>query len=151
MIAKQLKAAFAGRSMWLKIKHEYDIDNGVYVLLMPENDQELNEQALKHIDNLVAHRKARGVVILTDKQWIADSAGDYSDKILAVKKITEKEIDELLSIYALYEFTERLLVVSLTRPYGRKLFNTVGTLNVTKEDLVCLSIFVIRDWKGAGA
>ena len=148
MMAKRLKAAFAGRSMWLKLKREYDIDDGVYALLMPEDDQELNEQALKHIEDLVAYRKARGVVILTDKQWIVDSAGDYSDKILAVKRISQAEIDGLLSIYVLYEFTEHLLIVSLTKPYGRKLFNTVGTLGVTKEELVCLCIFVIRDWKG---
>ena len=149
MIAKRLAAAFAGRSMWLRLKRKYDVDNGVYVLLMPEDDRELNEQALSHIDDLAAYRKARGVLILTDKEWIADSAGAYSDKILAVEMISEKEIDNLLSIYELYAFTERLLIVSLTRPYGRKLFITSGALGVTKEDLVCLCIFVIRDWKGA--
>ena len=68
MIAGRFKAAMAGRSMWLKLKREYDIDNGVYVLLMPEDDRELNEQALLHIDDLVAYRKAWGVVILTDKE-----------------------------------------------------------------------------------
>jgi hypothetical protein len=29
MITKRIKAAFAGRAFWLKLKKEYDIDNGV--------------------------------------------------------------------------------------------------------------------------
>jgi len=146
MIAKRLTAALSGRSFWLKLQREYDIDNGVYVLLMPEDDRELNESALRHINDLVAHRKARGVVILTDKQWVIDNASACSDKILAVKTVSEKEIDRLLSFYELYAFSERLLVVSLTRPHGSKLSNTLGVEGVTKEDLVCLCIFLIRNW-----
>jgi hypothetical protein len=149
MIAKQLCAALAGRSMWLRLKHEYDVDNGVYVLLMPEDDHELNEQALRHIDDLAAYRRARGVVILTGNPWIIENAVTYSDKILAVNKITVTEIDHLLSFFELYAITERLLVVSLTKPYGSKLHITVGIQGVTKEDLVCLCIFRIRNWAGA--
>jgi hypothetical protein len=151
MIAKRLGAAMAGRSMWLRLKRIYDVDNGVYVLLMPEDDHELNEQALLHINDLVAYRKARGVIILTDKRRIIETARTYSDKILAVETVSEKEIDNLLSFFELYAFTERLLIVSLTRPYGSKLFNMAGIQGVTKEDLVCLCIYVIRDWKSAEA
>jgi len=150
MIARRLISALNGRTMWLKLKYEYDVDNGVYVLLMPEDDRELNEKALEHIDALVAHRKARGIIILTNNQWIVESAIAFSSKILAVKEVSEKEIDNLLSFFELYAFTERLLIVSLTRPYGSKLLNTVGISGVTKEDLVCLCIFVMRDWKSAG-
>jgi hypothetical protein len=149
MIAKRIKAAFAGRKFWMKLKKEYDIDNGVYVLLMPEDDPELNEQALLHIDDLVNHRKARGVIILTDQKQVMDTAKVHSGNILALNKVTESEIDNLLSFFELYAFTERLLIVSLTRPFGSKLYNTLGISGVTKEDLVCLSIFLIRDWTSA--
>jgi len=146
MIAKRLKSAFAGRAFWLKLKREYDIDNGIYVLLMPEDDRELNEYALLHIDDLVNHRKARGVIILSNNRQVIDVASDKSDKILSTKELTEKQIDNLLSFYELYAFSERLLIVSLTRPFGRKLHKTVGIHGVTKEELVCLCIFLIRDW-----
>ncbi|MDR2132228.1 MAG: hypothetical protein LBP30_02655 [Clostridiales Family XIII bacterium] len=146
MIAKRLGAALAGRSMWMKLKRKYDVDDGVYVLLMPEDDLELNEHALRHIDDLTAYRKARGVVILTDRAWVLENAGAYSDKILALDEVTEREIDNLLSFFELYAFTERLLVVSLTKPFGNKLHKTLGAQGVTKEDLVCLCIFLIRDW-----
>jgi hypothetical protein len=149
MIVKRLGAALSGRAMWLKLKRKYDVDSDVYVLLMPEDDRELNEQALLHIDDLIAHRRARGVVILTDKEWVMENAAAFSTGILAVDAVSEKEIDAMLSFFELYAFTERLLIVSLTRPYGSKLHNTVGIHGVTKEDLVCLCIFLIRDWLGA--
>ena len=146
MIAKRIRAALAGRSFWLKLKNKYDIDNGIYVLLMPEDDRELNEYALKHIDNLVAHRNARGIITLTNQQWIIESAATYSEKIIAVKSLTDKEIDTLISFYELYAFSERLLIVSLTKPHGSKLYNTVGIHGVSKEDLVCLCCFLMRNW-----
>jgi hypothetical protein len=146
MIAKRFSAALKGRQMWLKLKRKYDIDNGAYVLLMPEDDCELNGQALLHIKDLLAHRKARGVIILTNKEWVIKKAKDYSDGIIAVKNISEKDIDNLLSFYELYDFSERLLVVSLTKPFGRKLFGVKGVNGVTVEDLVCICIFLIRDW-----
>ena len=149
MIAKRLKAALSGRSMWLKLRQKYDVDNNIYVLLMPEDDLELNEQALLHIEDLVVYRRARGVIILTDNKWIIENAKTYSDKILSVLESSQKEIDDLLSFYELYAFTERLLIVSLTKPFGRKLQNTLGVQGITKEDLVCLSILLIRNWESA--
>lgn len=149
MIAKRLGAALAGRGIWLRLKRAYDVDDGVYVLLMPEDDRELNEQALRHMDDLVAYRKARGVVILTDERWILDGAASYSDNVLAVERMGAKEMDDLLSFYELYAFTEQLSVVSLTKPHGRKLGNMLGVHGVTKEDLVCLGIFLIRNWTSA--
>lgn len=146
MITKRIEAALSGRSFWLRLKREHDVDNGAYVLLMPEDDRELNELALRHINDLVAYRRARGVVILTNQPWVMQNAKAYSDKILAVNMASEKELDNLLSFFELYAFTERLLIVSLTKPYGSKLYNAVGIQGVTKEDLVCLSIFLIRNW-----
>jgi hypothetical protein len=65
---------------------------------------------------------------------------------LAVERMGAKEMDDLLSFYELYAFTEQLSVVSLTRPHGRKLDNMLGVHEVTKEELVCICILLIRDW-----
>ncbi|MDR1192653.1 MAG: hypothetical protein LBK98_00550 [Peptococcaceae bacterium] len=148
LIAQRLGAALAGRSLWLRLKREYQVDDGVYVLLMPEDDRELNEQALRHIDDLVASRRARGVLILTDKPWVRENAAARSDRILAVKTLSAAAIDRLLSFFELYAFTERLLIVSLTRPYGNRLHRAMGMPGLTKEDVVCRCVFLLRNWSG---
>jgi hypothetical protein len=146
MIVRRLAATLAGRSMWLRLKRKYDVDDGVYVLLMPEDDEELNEQALSHIDDLVRHRRARGVVILTDNAHIKTNARAYSAKILDVCPCSPAQADKLLAFYEFYNFLERLLVVSTTKPFGRGLYKAQGVNGITKEDLVCLGILLIRDW-----
>lgn len=147
---KRLCAAWRGRSFWLKLDREYKINSaGLYVLLMPEDDRELNEQALRHIDEMTAFRRAEGVVILTNQPWVLEHAPGCSEKLVAVRQVSEREIDKLLSFYEMYEFTERLLTVSLHRPYGRMVHKAVGVHGITKEDIVCLCIYQIRDWKPA--
>ena len=147
MILKRLLAVLAGRSLWLEIKRKYDVDNGVYVLLMTEDDTELNEQALRHIDDLVSHRGARGVVILTNNEHVNANALSYSTNVKDVLMCSTEQINKLLAYVEFYMFTERLMVISLTKPYGNKLYKAVGVNGLTKEDLVCLSLFIIRSWQ----
>jgi hypothetical protein len=148
MIWNRLRSALAGRRVWLKIKKKYDVDNGVYVLLMPEKDKELNEQALRHIDDLVKHRSARGVIILTDNEWVKQYAAACSSNIIDIIACPPEMANKLLSFYELYRFSERLQVVSLDKPYGNRAWRAVGAQGVTVEDIVCLGIFYIRSWPG---
>ena len=148
MMLKRLGRAWAGRSFWLKLDRKYKInDGGLYVLLMPEEDRELNEQALRHIDEMIAFRQAKGVVILTDQPWVLEHAPGCSEKLIAIQRVSESEIDKLLSFYEMYEFTERLLTVLLCRPYGRMVHKAVGVHGITKEDVVCICIYQIRNWQ----
>ncbi len=148
MIWNRFRSALTGRRIWLKIKKKYDVDRGLYVLLMPEDDPELNEQALRHIDDLVKHRKARGVIILTDNVRVKQRARIYSNNIIDIISCSPEMTDRLLTFYEFYRFSERLLVVSLTRPYGNKAWRSVGLQGITVEDIVCLGIFCIRSWSG---
>jgi hypothetical protein len=148
MIVKFFKSVFStfiGRRLWLKIKKKYDVENGKYVLLMPESDRELNEVALKHIDDLLKYRKGKSVLILTTDSWVLENAKKYSNNIVDVAKITDKQAD----FYCFYCFSERFLIVSLDRPCGNSLFKAVGVNEIVKEDLICLGIFLMRNWERA--
>jgi len=140
-------SAFAGRRLWLKIKKKYDIENGKYVLLMPESDRELNEAALKHIDDLLKYRKGKSVLILTTDIWVLGNAKKYSNNIIDIARITDKQARYYCSYYyyCCY-FSERFLVVSL----ANSLFKAVGVNGIAKEDLICLGVFLMRNWERAG-
>jgi len=143
-------SAFAGRRLWLKIKKKYDVENGKYVLLMPEKDRELNEAALKHIDDLLRYRKGKGVLILAVDDWVLGNARTYSGNIIDVAKITDKQAEYYFNYCYYCYFSERFLIVSLAKPYGNSLFKAVGVNGVTKEDLICLGVFLMRNWESAG-
>jgi len=151
MIVQRLIAAWRGRALWMRLRKRYAIDNGAYVVAFVEDDHALNEVALAHIQDLIADRRARGIVVVTDQEWVAEQAGRQTDGVLAVEVLANREIEHLLSFYELYQFTPRLLFVSLARPYGNRLWQMVGVNGLTFDDLVCLSMYRIRGWAGQGA
>lgn len=150
MIVGRLIAAWRGRAVWMRLCKRYDIDNGAYVVAFVEDDQALNQVALAHVRDLIADRRARGVVVVTDQEWVAEEAGNVTDGVLAVEFLAEREIEFLISFYELYVFTPRLFFVSLTRPSENRLWKMVGVNGLTLTDLVCLSMYRIRGWSGEG-
>jgi hypothetical protein len=149
-MVRRLTAAWRGRAVWVRLRKRYDIDSGAYVVAFVEDDHALNEVALAHVQDLIADRRARGVVVVTDQKSVADQAGRQTDGILAVEILARRDIEHLLSFYELYQFTPRLFFVSLTRPHGNRLGQMVGVNGLTLADLVCLSMYRIRGWAGQG-
>jgi hypothetical protein len=149
-MVNRLISAWRGRALWMRLRKRYDVDNGAYVVAFVEDEDALNEVALAHVQDLIADRQARGVVVVTDQKRVAEQAGEAADGVLAVELLADREIEFLLSFYELYQFTPRLFFVSLTRPYGNRLWKMVGVNGLTLDDLVCLSMYRIRGWAGQG-
>jgi hypothetical protein len=152
----QISAAYRGRRQWAKLERKYERDQGVYVLVMPEDDAELNAAALDHVEELVADRRARGVVLVRDSsspQAMPSYSGhsptlpDHPPDVIGTEFWTSREIDALIAFYELYAFSDRLLIVSLTKPFGNGLNRLLGRQGVTKEDLVCLGCLRLRHYR----
>lgn len=147
-ILTRLASVWRGRLLWQRLCRRYDVDAGAYVLLMVEDDPELNALALRRLDDLVADRHARGVVIVTDRREIAEAARATDAPVLGVVEVSAGQADGLLSLLELTPFTPRLLVVAWSRPYGADLRTAVGVHGVTVEDVLCLCMLVLRGWSG---
>jgi hypothetical protein len=152
---KQVYAAYRGSRLWAGLERKYKVDQGVYVLLMPEDDAELNAAALERIDDLVADRRAQGVVLVSDCSSavsIGSAFGDpgadpeRSPNVVGTESWTASQIDALIAFYELCSITDRLLIVSLTKPFGNGLHRLLGREDVTKEDLVSLGCLRLRSY-----
>ena len=146
---RRIYAAYRGSRLWASLEHKYKLDQGVYVLLMPEDDADLNAAALGHIEDLVVDRRAQGVVLVSS----GDSGAllPRSPAIVGSESWTVRQLDALIAFYELYSFTDRLLIVSLTKPFGNGLQRLLGRQGVTKEDLVCLGCLRLRSYGMAKA
>ncbi len=138
---RQIYAAYRGSRLWAGLERKYEVDQGVYVVLMPEDDAELNAVALGHVEDLVADRRARGVVVVH-----SGAAPERSAGIVGTESWTRRRIDALIAFYELHNFSDRLLIVSLTKPFGNGLHHLLDRQGVTKEDLVCLGCFRLRGY-----
>jgi hypothetical protein len=155
MLLRQIYAAYRGSRLWAALERKYKVDEGVYVLLMPEDDAELNAAALEHVEDLVADRRARGVVLVTDgsaprplvsQPAASETTPQHSPGIVGTESWTGSQIDALIAFCELHNFSERLLIVSLTKPFGNGLHRLLGRQGVTKEDLVCLGCLRLRSY-----
>lgn len=142
----QIYAAYCGSRLWAKLARKYEVDKGVYVLLMPEDDAELNGAALARIEDLVADRRAQGVVLVGDRSSSQPMPSEPGDSIVGIESWTARQIDALIAFYELCSITDRLLIVSLTKPFGNGLYRLVGRQGVTKEDLVSLGCLRLRSY-----
>jgi hypothetical protein len=152
---RQVYAAYRGSRLWAGLERKYEVDQGVYVLLLPEDDAELNAAALERIDELIADRRARGVVLVSDRASQASTASEFGDPgadperspgIVGTESWTARQIDALIAFYELCSITDRLLIVSLTKPFGNGLHRLLGREDVTKEDLVSLGCLRLRSY-----
>jgi len=143
-VLKQIYTAYRGSRLWGRLERKYKVDQGLYVVLMPEDDAELNAAALGHVEDLVADRRARGVVLVTDRSLSRPMLSEPG--VVGNEAWTGRQIDSLIAYFELHSFSDRLLVVSLTKPFGNGLHHLLGRQGITKEDLVCLGCFRMRGY-----
>jgi len=154
MIIKAIVRAFRGRLRWIKIKREYGVEeNGVYAVLMPDSDRGLNESALRNIDRFLDYRKGNAVIILTSDDWTAGNARQFSERITTVDFITERDCFYLICYFYFNDcsFSERFIVISLQDSNGKRLALAENVCKIKKDDMVCLGLFLIRDWVNSEA
>jgi hypothetical protein len=142
---KQIYAAYRGSRLWAGLERKYKVEEGLYVLLMPEDDAELNAAALERVEDLVADRRAQGVVVVGDRAS-SSVPGEPGPAIVGTELWSAGQIDALIAFYELCSITDRLLIVSLTRPFGNSLHRLLDRQGVSKEDLVSLGCLRLRSY-----
>ena len=141
---REIYAAYRGRRLWATLERKYEVDQGVYVIVMPEHDPELNAAAVGHVKDLVADRRAQGVVLVADRSLSRPMLSEPD--VVGSESWTGRQIDALIAYFELRNFSDRLLIVSLTKPFGNGLYRLLGRQGITKEDLVCLGCFRLRSY-----
>lgn len=135
----ELLHASQGREYWEEINSIYGADN---YIVMPHENEEYNKYALDYLENYLDKEKANNVVIMTFDKNVLDRLLEYSGKhkVLALKA-NKADIMHLLKFYALYAFTSKLTVISLTIPYNTCGENLLGVHGITKRELLCYDIY----------
>lgn len=118
---KKLEEAEKGRLFWDSLEAENGHLETLYLLFCGE-DEVLERLALVHLTSLLKARKAEKAVILSHEKKEALKGFDLGDKA-EIRLISQEEAEQILCFYELYQFTERLFVLSYDRPFGNKLIH----------------------------
>jgi len=154
MIIKLFVSALIGRRFWLKIKKKYNIvKNGYYVIVLPDNNCKLNMIALRHINDFLQYRKGCSAIILSLDDWVINNYHLYTENAVATIKLDKKKCQHLVDYYYYYNkcnFSERFILVSLQDTHGKKFASVEHINGIEKEDMVCIGLYVIKNWVPSG-
>ncbi len=139
MLIKHYLQAWRGYRIWKRIDRQ--LQSPLY-LLMPKETDEYNYYALLYLEEYMKRKGLQEAVALTcDEEAIAALQAFVPNGKAKGVRLSGKEAARLIKYYALYEFTSRLVIVSLSEPYDTHGENLLGVHGVGKEDLVCFDIY----------
>ena len=142
MIYKDLILALKGRREWIRIKNKYKVKDGILVLLMIDNNDNINYYALKHLDSFRRKKYMDKVLILTDKIKVSEllkkNPVDYTEVVL----LESERCRALVKYYQLQEFYSGFILVSVSQPDGNTVDNMLKSNKLTEEELLLGSLYI---------
>ena len=121
------------------------------MVLITSDDPDVVCFALVYLDDLVQIRDCQNAIVLSTDSEILERACSSSKKILATKKINERQKDDLLQLMCLYRFDERFVCAALDKPVGRNGSRFIGRKDISKEEIVAVGIYGLNSLKNAKA
>lgn len=147
LINNKLNNAFSGREDYLEIKKKYKIGNEDFIILMPSEDMEVNLYVLLYLSQFKERHSDSKIFILTDQRMVLKlHQVTESNHLSEIIEIPNNQMQNLIDLYTLYQFTDKLIIASLDLPKGRTIKNLVGKKNITKEEIVSIAILRNREF-----
>ena len=141
-LEEQFKLARQGKENWEILQNEIPADK--YILL-PHPGDEYNRYAAKYLPYFARKQKAKKIAILSENKQDLDMFDQFDGtEILKCQKEAEW-IDSIIKFYGMYEFSNKLVIVSLTRPYDTCGENLLGVKGITKKELLCYDIYGLEE------
>lgn len=137
---KDFLEAFHGKCLWNQLEKKYSADK---YIVMPHVKDEYNQHAIEYLEAYLKKEKAHGAVILYQDEDILGmlKKEKISGYDIRLKKWSDKKLHNLLKFYALYEFSKKITIISLTIPYDTCGENLIGVKGITKRELLCYDIY----------
>lgn len=142
LLEEKAALALEGRGLWLSLQEGYSLSGSSQVVLVPHKEPVYMEAAVENLSWLVSHKKADRVLVLgTGSQGVEVPGSTGSGVPCFFHVLSARECGSLLALYALYEFTVNMQVVSLVLPEGRKGQGLVDTGQLGLKEALSVIVF----------
>lgn len=145
LFAKRVSEAEAGKKLWKEIVEKYKVDAKSNVLLLPENTPEYHEAAVKAFPEYLKKNGVENALILCTMERQKAVLEWLGEEAIPVVTYSAEELDQLIRFYSMYEFTDCLIIGSLTVPDGRLGSNMIGKKGLSLESAVRVMLFDLYD------
>lgn len=132
--------AFVGKIQWDLLCRKYQVDR---FILMPHRHEIYNTYTLCYLPAYLEKEKVCSVCLITCDREIYEQIqkGVWPNRY-QVQALLKRDnwIHRIIRFYALYEFSNKIKIISLTEPYDTCGENLLGVHGVTKKELLCYDI-----------
>lgn len=133
------KQAEHGRKVWQNLENRNPADRYIF---MPHHQEEYNDYAMLYLDEYMSRGKWGSAVILSSEKEILEKVRGYNGPYQVTPVLmTQEDIEAVLRFYALYMFSPKVTIISLTMPYDTGGENLLGIHGTTKRELLCYDIY----------
>lgn len=145
---KNIDLASQGRDFWINLVEANKLGGRDYVLLMPSYESEINYYGLVHLDAFLQKVGSNKCLLLVCNDRVKDLAYHFTEKAIEVINVSRSDAEKIMKLYSLYNFTDKLIVLSLDEPAGRSGKYMVGKKGITLEDMVAIGIYGLKSLEG---
>lgn len=117
MIINFLKA-IRGLFYWYKLSKICQLRNNM-VILIPEKNEKICYCVALYLNDLLIQRNKEKAIILSIDDCIEEYINIYTLNVQKIIHINQKEVENLMYLYRLYNFNENFLVASFNQPFGK--------------------------------
>ena len=141
----QMELAGLGADAWQAM----DLDRFDYVLILFHDDKGLKEKVrAAFLEKVMGRNVAEGQCHMEafkdqgtsgetgDNEWGSSTTGDLAGSERKWMILEGKDAQEILALYSLYAFTDKLIIGSFDLPHGRKLRNLLDSGVATEDELI---------------
>lgn len=126
-----------GWSFFAEIKKKYCLNEDDYIILFPNDMEELSNMVIDNIEMLKRKKYAkRFFFICCNQDNLHTEKRDDTIWICC----SQKELDALVTYYTLVDFFANVIVVSFDMPFGSK--GIIGKKGISLRDYVVDALFV---------
>ena len=140
---KELKEAISGRHLWLRLSHKYQVDRYIF---MPHETSDYNDYAIDYIEAYLYKEGLHSAIFVSSNQAVLDRLSAYNGTYeVSATYMAHGQIMDMMRFYALYPFSDKVVIISLTIPYDTCSENLLGVKGVTRRELFCYDIYRFDD------
>lgn len=139
---KRIESAKLGRVLWLSLVEKYQINQFVYVIILPDIKKVYNAPALSFLPQFMKKRGAKKAIVLTFDEWVLEQQVDENILLVAFEK---DKLEALIQFYCLYEFTSNIVIASLEQPAGRLGYGMIEKKGLTSEEIFAGIVYGLVD------
>ena len=144
-VEEKIKEARIASEEWiiLQEKLKLDTDKNNKIILFPLEEQSIYESGLKYLDTYIMRQNIDGAYIVYVDDYVGDNLNKFSNGNFVKQRISENQMNRLITLYSLYPMEDKITVVSINKPYMRWGYKLQGVKGVTEEQLIAIGVYGI--------